>query len=301
MNYILGSGLIAYIAKLVFPTFEIIPVGKSRFYQYNVATCDDYIFCHPDIDGLIGDITQKAFVPVIFKRAISVNGQLIFNKNEPFINEWLNKTYNNKPNPYGLDLIKMEGFAYNSSASDLFKILEPKLKQSFKTFVESGEKIRCIDTDNKIIHTSRRRIEYTNIINTIPLDALLKFCNKQQELESLDLHTFVVETDDLNFEGSSELLVIDGSIDFHKCTRIGKRAYQFFTTKQIDDLRSYLNLFMKKYDLISGTCVKNAVPIGPSPSLELPGIISVGSCAQWDDFMDVSSSIRRLKNAKMSK
>lgn len=300
MKYILGSGLIAFIAKLMLPEYKIIPVGKSRYYKFKVATCDDYITCHKDIDDFISEISigiNIKPIPVFFKRAMSYSGQLIFGRNEGFLNNWLNKLYGPDRNVNANTLTQLDMFVYNISATDVFNFVESKCKKYFRSFIEKGNKLESIDTQNKIIYTKNEHLEYDHIINTIPLDALLNSCNIEHNLECKDLHTFVVETDDLDFEGASELLVVDENIDFFKCTRIGKRIYQFYCTKDIPNLPPYLELFMSKYDILSATAVRKAIPVGDSEQHRQTkdfGITCVGSNAQWDDMMDVSSCIRRL-------
>jgi len=300
MNYIIGSGLVAFLAKTILPKYTIIPTGKSRYYKFPVATCDDYIFCHKDIDEFIKQFVVKAgtpSVPVFFKRALSYYGQIIFGRSEGFLNSWLNKVYGHTPHPAADRLITFDGFVYSMSCVDLFKILEESCKSHFREFIKGGDKLRSIDTKSKIIYTNHTQLEYESIINTIPLDAMYKYCGVDGEFESKDIHTFVVETGDLNFEGASELLVVDDNIDFYKCTRVGKSTYQFFSGKEINSLSSYLNMFMNKYDILNATMVKKAIPLGDHKrheELEQFGITSVGSNAQWDDFMDISSSIRRL-------
>lgn len=299
MNYILGSGLVAFIAKTMYPDYHLIPVGKSRYYQYDAAICDDYIFCHKDVDEVVESIV-RSFIPVMFKRAISYNGQLIFNCDSPFMNNWANKAYNNNPHPRIKLSIQDDGFVYNCSCIDLFKKLEQKCISTCKDFILQQEKITQIDHLNRVVHTNKRLIEYDKLINTTPLNYILKLMGIENSLECLDLHTIIVETESLDFEGASELLVADANIDFYKCTFLGNNRYQFYSTKEIPDISSYLRVFMDRFDIISGTCVKEAVPVGdPSQYESMPGhIVNVGSNAQWDDGMDMSSCIRRLKRVE---
>jgi len=302
MKYILGSGLVAFIAKTIMPEYEIIPVGKSRYYQFKVATCDDYVVCHKDIDDFMKEISVDVGmqpIPVFFKRALSYSGQLIFGRNEGFLNNWLNKIYGPNRNPNANTLTQLDMFVYNISATDMFRFLESNCKKHFRPFVESGDKFKSIDVNNKIIHTQNKQLNYEHIISTIPLDSLLDCCGMKNDrnLEHRDLHTFVIETEDLDFEGASELLVVDDNIDFFKCTKIGKRIYQFYCNNEIPNLTSYLELFVSKYDVLSATVVRKAVPLGNSDQHRITNdfdITCVGSNAQWDDMMDISSCIRRL-------
>jgi len=297
MKYILGSGLIAFMAKMILPDYKIIPVGKSRYYQFPVATCDDYILCHKDIDDFIKDVAKTQMIPVFFKRALSYSGQIIFGRNEGFVNNWLQKVYGEDRNPNALALTTLDTFVYNVSATDIFKIAEKECKQHFRKFIECGDKFKSIDTENQVLYTNKEQVPYEHIINTIPLDTIFNACNLDHNLESKDLHTFVVETNELDFEGASELLVVDDNIDFFKCTRVGKQTYQFYCMEEIIDLPAYLSLLMNNFDILSATVVRKAIPLGnydTHKELEQYGITSVGSNAQWDDMMDVSSCIRRL-------
>lgn len=301
-NYILGSGLISFIAKELFPSYEIIPVGKSRYFRYEVATCDDYIICNDKIDDFMKDMSIKSqvqFIPMFFKRALSVEGQLIFNKHPAFFKNWEYKLYNDNGNELCERLTKMEFFTYNLSSTQLFGYLENKHKQSFKEFVVKNDRLLNIYTENKRIITKNQILEYDNIISTIPLNILCKYCSMDVDLESIDLHTFVLETDAIDFEGASELLVVDQGIEFYKCTKIGKRAYQFFSNHEISNLGQYMSLVLKNFNLLSGTVVKFAIPLGDPNYYKIfnnYGIHCVGSNAQWDDMMDVASCIIRLQN-----
>ena len=281
------------------PGFKIVPLGKSRYFQFEVATCDDYIFCHKEIDDAMSEISSLsnvAAMPILFKRALSYGGQIIFHKQEGFLNAWIEKVYGSGANSLTSKLIKFDGFVYNVAATDLFKSLESRCKPDFKDFITSGDKLIRIDINNRVIHTEKHDLEYDNIINTIPLDAFLRFCGIEPELDKKDLHTFVVETNELDFEGASELLVVDQNIDFFKCTRIAKKAYQFYSTSEIMNLPQYLNLLMNNYDILSATVVRDAIPLGEYEynKLEDNGIYCVGSNAQWDDMMDLSSCILKI-------
>lgn len=298
MKYILGSGLIAFIAKKILPEYQLIPSGKSRFFQYDIATCDDYIICHPDVDDVIKNISGK-FIPMFFKRAFSFGGDLLFAQNESFASMWLKKVYDEFP-AYAPSLIKMDMFVYNTSGSHIFKRIEKECIKTCADSIRNEEQVQSIDLQQKqIILTSsagNRIINYENIINTLPLNVLFKLCNIDIELRSKDLHTCVLATDDLDFEGATEVLIIDDLIDFVKCTCIGKNLYQLFYTTDIQQLSSYLKLMVKKFELVSGTCVRNAIPCGIPTDYNFAdfGIKNVGSLAQWDDLVDISTCIRTL-------
>ena len=301
MNYIIGSGLVAFIAKKLYPEYKIIPLGKSRYFSFDVATCDDYIYCNPKIDDFIRQYSlNNTFIPILFKRALSISGELIFSQQHGFFKNWLNKVYGENYEPYTHKLFKFDSFVYSTSCIDLFKILEREAKPDFKEFIVSNNKLLSINVNEKYIQTQNGILDYNNIINTIPLDAFCKYSNIQNDLESSDIHTFMIRTNKLDFEGATELLVADEAIDFYKCTRIGKETYQFYSTKEIIDLTRYIDSFVDKYDLLNATVVRNSMPIGNDNGLcdflSKHNIYCVGSNAQWDDFMDIGSCIMRLQN-----
>ncbi|MBD3407186.1 MAG: hypothetical protein GF411_13790 [Candidatus Lokiarchaeota archaeon] len=298
MKYILGSGLIAFIAKKMLPEYQIIPSGKSRFYQYDIATCDDYIVCHPDVDDVIQNICGK-FIPVFFKRAFSLGGDLLFAQNNAFASMWLKKSYGEFAD-YAPSLIKMDMFIYNISGTNIFKRIEKECIKTCADAIRNEERIESIDLQQKKLilksPNGKRMVEYDHIINTLPLNVLFKLCNIDIELSSKDLHTCVLATDDFDFEGATEVLIVDDYIDFIKCTCLGKNIYQLFYTTDIPQLSSYLQLMIKKFKLINGTCVRNSIPCGMPSDYNFDdfGIKNVGSLAQWDDLIDLSTCIRIL-------
>jgi len=294
MKYILGSGLIGFLAKHIYPEYHIIPIGKSRYYRYETALCDNYVFCNDAIDDVIKGIS-RSFIPVLFKRAISYCGQIIFNCESQFIVDWLNKAYASQPHPHAAFAINKSGFIYNVYGTDIFQHLEKPSLLTCKDFILSGNKLVGIDVQNKTICTLHGNMPYEHIISTVPLDYLLDLCKIKHQLQSLDLHTFIIETSELDFEGASELLVADDNIDFFKCTRISDNCYQFYANKDIENISMYVSKFIKRFNIISATCVRKAIPIGDPPQHLIPNeIYCVGSNAQWDDGMDISSCILRL-------
>ena len=111
---------------------------------------------------------------------------------------------------------------------------------------------------------------------------------------------FLVKTKNLNFEGASEVLILDESIDFIKCTQISPSVYQFFSLTPVGNINNYLSLLMKNFEIIDGTCVKHAMSTSVPPDLSiLPDINCIGSMAQWDNMIDLSTAIRRLRNLKI--
>ena len=310
MNYIIGSGLVAFLAKHMLPDWEIIPSGKSRFFQYDVATCDGYVIYNDTVldvvrsilIGCSNDITPL-MSPMMFKRAISFGGELVFNRNEALLSQWLRKVYGADAPAYSFELFPTEFFVYGMSAMSMFRALEQKSLASFRKSIERQESIVSVYPQEKYIRTSHRELEYDKCISTVPLDAFLKWCGMPEKLYARDMHTCLIQTNKIDFEGASEALIADQEIDFYKCTRISRDLYQFFSVIEIPQVAHYISLMVPEFDIVSGTCVKNAIPVGKRPgltTLEKLGVYCVGSTAQWDDFMDITSCLMRLQKIKES-
>lgn len=294
MNYILGSGLIAFIAKDIFPDYQILPIGKTRFYRYDIATCDDYIVYDKKIDQYMTDRWKSPLPPIYFKRAYSISGKIIYNTNLPYIDQWLQKVYGDDQPQIAEDWMQ-DGFVYPTRGTDMFQKLETDCLKSVREFISSKDQVLSIDAQNKIIRTEHKELEYDKIISTIPRNYLFLLLGIKAELSKQNLYTFVVKTNDLNFEGASELLVVDNEIDFYKCTNLGNETYQFFTNVDIQDITGYLQNFISNFNLIKGTCIIDAVYKGdPHDALIPDDIKCVGASACWNDLIDLRMSIRQL-------
>jgi len=95
-NYILGGGLVALLAKEIFPDWQIFPVGKSRFYQYNPPLADNFVVRDESIDEYMRNHT---IIPYLYKNAYSFGSQLLFNTNIP-LGPYLQKLYGGQIPPH---------------------------------------------------------------------------------------------------------------------------------------------------------------------------------------------------------
>lgn len=285
--------MVSFLIKDTNPSFKIIPVGKSRFYRYESAICDNYLI-H---DSIVEPIAHKYGLgnPLYFKYALSINGQLIYDLNSVFMSNWFNKIYDDDT-PIFKNWIK-DGFAYPNAGTTIFRQLEKKIikDEYFINFVRNKNSIKSIDVKNQIIHTVNESFEYDKIISTVPRDFLFKLCGIEAEFKSHDLHTCVVDTSDLDFEGASELLVTDQNIKFYKVTKLKNTKYQFYFIEDPNDVKNYLSNFMRRFNVISGTCVPNAIAYGQTHDNLLPdNIITIGSGAQWSDLVSLNQVIRDI-------
>jgi hypothetical protein len=288
---ILGSGLIGLFAKEIFGDVEIIPFGKSRFYTFSPALADDFIQCDSDIDSFISKFTVG--VPTLFRRSISYRGSLM--RDEAALDAYLSKVYGNECNALAQLLIKMETFIYAASCREIYSRLLERHDGSIRGSLQKyGPLLRL---EPHLAVCTRGSIPFDAAISTIPYNVLMKLMNKQTALKSKTIHLFHIKTSSLDFEGAGQVLVADPAIDFFKVTQLSPADFIFFMLEDIELPRPYFGAFIRKFAIENKTSIVDALPIGSVESdadLKRFGIECVGSCAQWDDFMDVSSCIKRL-------
>jgi hypothetical protein len=294
MKYILGSGIIGLLAKQILgPEWTIIPFYKSRFFSFNPALDDNYIIRDDDIDPFFQEHYRSNVL--LYKRAYSIGGQLIGDYNKQYTDAWLDKFIPNKPNQslaYMNDRLNM--FIYDLRINEIYSSLQKQYAGEIQEQAEIGSPVRI--TDHKLIFRGRT-IDYDQIVSTIPLDALYKLTGNQSNLISKPVHYLHVETEDLDLENNNQVLVVDNYIDFYKVTNIAKNKYLFYCHRDIQNPGMYLMNFIKRFDIIDGTVIEDAICCGSTPDmqgLESNDIFCVGSYAQWDWCMDVGSCVKRL-------
>ena len=108
---------------------------------------------------------------------------------------------------------------------------------------------------------------------------------------------FHIETTDLDFEGASQVLVVDGKFDFYKVSNIAANRYLFYFLRDIPIPGPYFMQFLKKFEIIDGTRIDSALPLGERPDLkhlEAMNVHCVGMFAEHDAFLDVGSSLIKM-------
>jgi hypothetical protein len=298
MNYILGSGVTGLLARMILgDKWTIIPFHRSRFFSYNPAIDDNFIISNERIDPYLkdlgADVVDRRF---FYQRAWSIGGQLYKGYDSGLNNDWHYKIFG--PNVPGQSPAvykdKMVLPIYDLKINNVYKhLLETYQEEIIR---ESQEGIPTKITKD-YIERNGKRLEYDNIVSTIPLYALFKLMNLEYDLKSKQLYYYHIETPDLDFEGANQVLVVDPTISFFKATNINKNRYLFYCHEELPNPGAYFMTMMNKFEILDGTTVERALPMGARPNLtnlEKVGIHCVGSYAEWDWCMDVGSCIMRL-------
>lgn len=303
MNYILGSGIVGLTAKHILGAdWHVIPFYKSRFFTSNPPLDDNFLIRHERLDDLLRKLLPGKLISTIFyKRSWSDNGILTTNGETQVIDKWLQKVYGSlAPSQCQSYYHKKDIFQiYNDiRISEIYKALldayTPMLKEN--AAVGLPTKIH----NGYIFFGPDDRRPYNNIISTIPADVLYGLIGRQSLLKTRDTHYIHLFTDDLDFEGANQVMIADANIDFYKAVNIAPSRYLFYFLKDIQHPGIYMQNFIKKFEIIDGTMVKQAVIQGEmvDPSVfKNENIHPVGSYASWDPCLDVSSCFLRLLNS----
>lgn len=300
VNIILGSGVVGVLARHILgPSWKIIPFHRSRFYSFDPALDDNFIIADPVIEPFVKELT-KEIVPRTYpyRLAWSIGGQILPDYQSDICHDWLYKTFNGRPQgqaaPYLSTHMNLQ--VYGLRTNELYQRLIHTYMDEIQEEVKNGPITKITP---HAIHRGDLITEYSQIISTIPLDVLCKLLGVTVELPSQTVHYVHLTTDNLNFEGFNQLLVVDKVFDFYKVTNIAPNRYLFYFNRDIPNPGIYLMSVMQKFDILEGTSITGALPLGNSPdlkNLEAIGITCLGSYAQWDWCMDVGSCIKRLLN-----
>jgi hypothetical protein len=298
-NLILGSGLIACLAKkLLGPGWSFISFKKSRYYSFDIPLADDFIRCDKDIDTVSAELGLGGPI-IIYKRPFSYRGQLT-NSTEPIvIDPYVQKVYKGRYIPG--ELLKTVFSVYDVRALPLYTKLSEQSWDQIQAGAQS--KLLGIDLKTRALRLSDgRSIEYERLISTIPLNILYALCGLDASiLKARPVCHYRVQSNKVDLEGAEQALVSDLDIEFYKVTKLSD-GYIFNTFEAIENPYLYFGKFLGyQLDIVEVLRIDESVPIGEPPDMKIfsdAGIICVGSNAQWDDFMDIASCIKRLINLK---
>jgi hypothetical protein len=236
---------------------------------------------------------------VFFPSAVSLNGQLLFNKHL-WVNSIVEKIYQDDQHPMAAELLSADIEAHTTSIRELYGHLMEKYAQDIK----SGLSRAVNSISNHKITIDDQKIEYDKIINTIPLDAFLSITKLRLPLQADDYHVFLVATDAFDLEGAKRCFIGDMAIPFWKVNVVNRNLFQFFANGPVEGAEQIFSLLTKdRYKLIGATSVENAFPKGAPPhellnKLEADDITCVGSNARWDYFHNVSAALNLLLKLK---
>lgn len=306
MKYIIGSGLVGLLAKMILgDEWQLIPQKRSRYYTFDPILADNFIVREEgDVDETIKSFSPLAGMGSIiyYKRAFSLAGQLLYKENDMTVGPYLAKIYGDKTPTLAPKLIQTGFWVYSLTAKALHDGL---LKLHIEEIKKNPYEALSIDLRERkmiirnISGTDPQKIEFDKIVSTVPLDVLYRWCGINDQLESRSICYYHIRTKKVDLEKADQALVCDDSIDFFKVTRTKNvNEYLFWTFDQIENPHSYFGMFLNyDLDILDAFRIEGALPLGDPPDLkglESAGIHCVGSNAQWDDFMDVSSCIKRL-------
>ena len=304
-KYIFGSGLVGLLArKLLGPSYTIIPFYKSRFFTFNPPLDDNFIICNDNIDYIIKNVFSN-LRKFVYRRRYSFEGNILsYNKNvcENFVYKVFGYDIPGQVIPY---LSKSTVFG-DPSTND-FEVYDlrcnniyAELMQEYKEEIERGLALGPVTYLNKeIVELGGKKLEYSQIVNTIPLNAFCDLAKTPQNLKAKPVSFLHIETESLNFEGCNQLLVADAGLAFYKVTNVAKNRYLFYFIEEVFNPGIYLMpIIPGPFDVLDGTRVDNYIPLGQLPSNNFSNVVHVGSYAEWDWCVDIGSCILRLAKIK---
>lgn len=299
-KFIFGSGLVALIArKMLGSEYRLIPFGKSRFYSFNPPTADNFIISNPSIDYCMNDMfgQQSKFK---YNRSYSVNGDLVKSSND-IINRFLIKTCDFDPPPHAVPYYAAQDSfeVYGLRCTDIYSKLVEEYKDEIASSLNNFQNVVGLNNDH-IQFSNGKKVEYDEIVNTIPMDVLLSMMGLNHSLKANPVHIIHLISDSIDLEGYNQVFVVDPQIDFYKVVRIDSNRYLFYFLNDHVSHGIYLMGFIRgTFDILDGTRIDNYILKGGIPKWSHPKIKNIGSYAQWDDCMDIGSCIYRLYLSKI--
>jgi hypothetical protein len=298
MNVIFGSGIVGLLARLILgSSWTVVPFYRSRFFSFNPALDDNFVISDDEIEPFIKELTGQIRPPTFpYRRAWSIQGHLYDRWDSNLCQDWLFKIFGTNSPPqseiYYRD--RMTVYVYDIRLNELYQNLVTHHMSELQAEAAKG-KVTEIG-DHYFIRGGVRH-DFEKAISTIPLDALCDLMKSDVKLPSKAVHYLHIKTKDLNFEGFNQVFVADQIFSFYKVTNIAPDRYLIYCHEDIPNPGVYFMGFMPNFEILDGTSIEHAIPIGPMPNLaavEKAGITCVGSYAQWDWCSDVGSNILRL-------
>jgi len=276
-------------------------MAKSRLYSYNPALADNYLSQDERYEDFLVSLGYDVSKVVLYRKGFSLGGDIVKEAPEQVKEAWLDKLFNHEP-PGHLNLVVHKRMNTTVYAGVRLNELYGKLQERYKS--EINEQLKLGDvrniSDGQIQFSTGYR-DYSKIVSTIPLPALDDLCGVQATRKGYDASFLHVSTSDLNFEGLNQLLVVDDSIPFYKCTQIGPDRYLFYFKGDLENSGLVLMPFLKSYDIIDGTLINNYIPADSLDHLkyyESKHIECLGTYGRWDFAMDGPSTLLHIMRLK---
>jgi hypothetical protein len=263
------------------------------------ALGDDFIVRHDDVTEIIKDWGLNTSTPLFYKRPTSISGSLLYN--DIFLDQYLAKVGFNT-DPQTKDYFKSNFTVYSFSCVQMWNMLVRELIGGIKQFHDKHKGAKTVSdiSGHVITFDNGDKIEYDQLISTVPHNALCDMIKILDPNIYQDVYYYYIQDDNIDLEGANQALVCDPEIPFHKCTKITKNKYLF---EIIDDY--YENIYEVLMPILGGgieiinaSVVQNAhITKGvENPLIKQQDITCVGSYAQCDPLIDLSSVIKRVHN-----
>lgn len=301
-KYIIGSGIVALACrKILGSDWNIIPFGPSRFYTDKVSWGDNYILYDNTVaDLIVGWSLDKT--PILYKRPFSYGGRLIYNTS--FVDEYISRL--------GIDSDKMlrpyfktDFTVFNFSSTALWKYLVTQNIDNIKSFYSQYKDVKGIDSikDNRIIFKSENSVidlEYDQLISTIPYNSFANMTNLSNG-EGIQCYYYIIKDDKIDIEKANQVLICDSVIPFNKCTKLKNNIYMVEVYNDYYDkpYDVFSPVFGNSFEILETHTISDAIMKPFDINMEFVNnnnIVLIGSNAQCDPLMDISSCIKRIGN-----
>lgn len=298
-NYILGSGITGLLARFILgDDWTVIPFYKSRFYSFKPTLCDNFIIADPQIDGVISALGLPTS-PTSMARAYSSQGNLF--KTDPggaLATAWLHKLFDGDPPLHALPYMKARTSVWIYDKARVNLIYSALLERYGADLKREAQLPQVTAIRDHRIERGATVQEYGKVVSTVPLNVLTKLLGVHFPVRHKPIHYIHMHASSLNFEGASQAFVVDPLFSFFKVSAITKNRYLFYCHENIPDPgRYFMPIIPGEYDLIDGTMVPDALPLGQMPNLgflDEHDVFAVGSYAQHDWCADVGSNMLKL-------
>ena len=297
MRFILGSGIIGYLAKTLFPDWQWIPFKRSRYFSFDVPYADNFMTFDKEVDEFMCKVSAKNNTKIFMKRPFSYNGQLMYQENSLTRDPYLLHLYGETAPRLADTTLKTTFAIYPMTVKQLHDYYYQQLRNQIDESINRYGEVQAFDLEKRTIRTSTGTFEFEQIISTIPLNAFCQLSGRQTKLKALPVNYYLIESKKVDIEGADQVLVCDNNIEFFKVQKVDG-LYQFWCAEILEKPYDYFGSVLGfDFDLKEARRITDVIPTGEQPDLselEKVGVFCVGSNAQWDDLMGVTSCLKRL-------